>query len=170
MTSSNIKKPSVKFCSSCLYSTSSAVSLEFDEKNVCSGCTVSGEKAKINWDERKKYFIDLLDSYRGKFNKQYDCIIPVSGGKDSFFQAHLVKELGYNALLVTYNGNNYSSVADFFDGVKDSATWKSVLKGVDSSGAGATNSSGSAVINTNKSFSDMTSKEKSAYMEAKHGK
>ena len=108
MTSSNIKKPSVKFCSSCLYSTSSAVSLEFDEKNVCSGCTVSGEKAKINWDERKKYFIDLLDSYRGKFNKQYDCIIPVSGGKDSFFQAHLVKELGYNALLVTYNGNNYS--------------------------------------------------------------
>ena len=108
MVNSNVKKPSVKFCSSCLYSTSSAVGLDFDEKNVCTGCMISGEKSVINWVERKKYFIDLLEGYRGKFNKQYDCIIPVSGGKDSFFQAHLIKELGYNALLVTYNGNNYS--------------------------------------------------------------
>lgn len=59
-------------------------------------------------DIEKKKFVDLLESYRGKFNNQYDCIIPVSGGKDSFYQAHLVKELGFNALLVTYNGNNYS--------------------------------------------------------------
>tara|TARA_A100001011_G_C14279071_1_gene830688 strand:- start:551 stop:1774 length:1224 start_codon:yes stop_codon:yes gene_type:complete len=108
MGNSNIKKPSVKFCSSCLYPTSSAVSLTFNEDNVCSGCLVSGEKSEIDWDLRKKQFVDLLESYKGKFNNQYDCIIPVSGGKDSFFQAHLVKELGFNALLVTYNANNYS--------------------------------------------------------------
>ena len=38
----------------------------------------------------------------------YDCIIPVSGGKDSYCKTHLIKSFGLNPLLVTYNGNNYS--------------------------------------------------------------
>lgn len=108
MKRSNIKKPNINFCSSCLYSTSSAVSLDFNKKNICSGCVISKEKEEIDWKERKVDFINLIKSYSGKFNKHYDCIIPVSGGKDSFFQAHIIKELGYKALLVTYNGNNYS--------------------------------------------------------------
>ena len=38
----------------------------------------------------------------------YDCVIPVSGGKDSYYQTHLMaKEYGLKPLLVTYHGNNY---------------------------------------------------------------
>ena len=52
-------------------------------------------------------FEELLDEYRSGTGN-YDCIVPVSGGKDSYFQTHVVaKELGLKPLLVTYHGNNY---------------------------------------------------------------
>lgn len=105
---SNIKKPKIFYCSSCLYPSSSAVSLQFDDNLVCSGCTTSREKIELNWDITRKELDILLSQYRDKFNSTYDCIIPVSGGKDSYYQAHIMKELNMNALLVTYNANNYS--------------------------------------------------------------
>ena len=44
-------------------------------------------------------------------SRNYDCIVSVSGGKDSYYQTHYVKEvLGLKPLLVTYNGNNYSEI------------------------------------------------------------
>lgn len=86
------------------------VVFSFDKNNVCSGCLVSKEKYDVDFSERKKKFINIFEENKNKGNKLYDCIIPVSGGKDSFFQAHIIKELGYNALLVTYNGNNYSEI------------------------------------------------------------
>ncbi len=104
----NIKKPNIKYCSNCVYPSSSAVSLVFDEKMVCSGCRTSEEKSSIDWNKRYKELETLLKQYSKIGNKFYDCIIPVSGGKDSFYQAHIVKELGYKALLVTYNANNYT--------------------------------------------------------------
>ena len=64
-------------------------------------------KEKIDWQKKEKYFKRLIESYKSK--KNYDCIIPVSGGKDSYYQTHLIKKVyGLNPLLVTYNGNNYS--------------------------------------------------------------
>ena len=64
------------------------------------------EKKKINWSERAKIFKKLCDKYRS--NNNYDCIIPVSGGKDSYFQTHYItKVLKLKPLLVTYHGNNY---------------------------------------------------------------
>ena len=107
--SSNVKKPKVHYCSECIYPSSSAVSLGFDENNVCSGCLVSKDKYKnTDFSVRKKQLINIFEENKKKGNQFYDCVIPVSGGKDSFFQAHTIKELGYKALLVTYNGNNYS--------------------------------------------------------------
>ncbi len=96
-----------KFCTNCVYPETSAVTLQFDNKGVCSGCKVSKKKEKIDWQKREKYFKRLIESYKSK--KNYDCIIPVSGGKDSYYQTHLIKKVyGLNPLLVTYNGNNYS--------------------------------------------------------------
>ena len=84
--------------------------LEFDSKGVCSGCNVSKEKYEIDWDERKNELAILLSKYKSNDGKNYDCIILFSGGKDSYYQIHVItKELGYNPLLVTYNANNYSS-------------------------------------------------------------
>jgi len=102
------EKPKVTFCKSCTYPSSSAVPLEFNQDGVCSGCITSQQKVEINWDRREKMFLDLIEQY--KSDNYYDCIIPVSGGKDSYWQIHKIKEYGLNPLLVTYHGNNYTHV------------------------------------------------------------
>ena len=102
-----MKKPQIKYCIKCTYPSSSAVPLEFNSKGICSGCNTNDEKNKINWERRKLLFENLIEDYRSK-NNYYDCIIPVSGGKDSYRQIHKVKEYGLNPLLVTYHANNYS--------------------------------------------------------------
>jgi len=89
----------------------SAVPLNFDEQAVCSGCRVHAQKGNINWTLRRQWLLELVEEYRQPNGENYDCIIPVSGGKDSWFQTYYVKEvLGLNPLLVTYNGNNYLDV------------------------------------------------------------
>lgn len=101
----------MRYCTQCVYPTSSAVPLQFDENGVCSGCRVAEQNKQINWQERAEWLREIAGEYRCKDGSNYDCIIPVSGGKDSFFQTYYVKEvLGLNPLLVTYNGNNYLDV------------------------------------------------------------
>ncbi|MTD94677.1 N-acetyl sugar amidotransferase [Hyphomicrobium sp. xq] len=96
----------MKYCSRCVVPGMSAVPLTFDDKGVCSGCRVSDTKATIDWDKRGRLLRELVDEYRTSSN--YDIVIPVSGGKDSYYQTHVAtKELGLKALLVTYHGNNY---------------------------------------------------------------
>jgi N-acetyl sugar amidotransferase len=88
---------------------SSAIPVEFDENGVCSGCNTHGQKVEIDWDRRGKQFKKLLEQYRNTDGSNYDCIIPVSGGKDSYFQIHMVKNVyKMNPLLVTYNANNWT--------------------------------------------------------------
>lgn len=100
------RKPSITYCTSCTAPSSSAIPLEFDDRGVCSGCQTSMEARDINWNRRALMFEQLVEDYRTK--SYYDCIIPVSGGKDSYWQVHKVKEYGLNPLLVTYHGNNYT--------------------------------------------------------------
>ena len=100
----------MKWCKKCVYPESSAVKLYFDEDGVCSGCRVSEQKIEIDWDERFKMLKEITDEYRSKDGGNYDCIIPVSGGKDSHYQTYfMTKKLGLKPLLVTYHGNNYFS-------------------------------------------------------------
>ena len=69
-----------------------AVNLSMSDDMICSACVVNEEKKdQINWEERKDIFKKLLSKY--KSNDKYDCIVPVSGGKDSHFQAHLIREI-----------------------------------------------------------------------------
>lgn len=99
----------MRYCSKCVYPASSAVPLAFDENGVCSGCRTAGQRVDIDWSRRKKLFERLIEEYRSKDGSNYDCIIPVSGGKDSYFQIHIIKKVyGLNPLLVTYHGNNYT--------------------------------------------------------------
>jgi N-acetyl sugar amidotransferase len=94
------------YCSRCVYSNVAATPLMFDENGVCSGCRVHDQKDSIDWSRRWQMLKELADEYRSDSN--YDIVIPVSGGKDSYFQTHVaVKELGLKPLLVTYHGNNY---------------------------------------------------------------
>ncbi|MBP1178522.1 N-acetyl sugar amidotransferase [Methylobacterium sp. PvR107] len=86
-----------------------AVTATFDESGVCSGCRVHEQKKTIDWDERLEELLEIVEPYRKPSG--YECVIGVSGGKDSYYQAHFVIEkLGLRPLLVTYNGNNYLDV------------------------------------------------------------
>src|SRR3989344_3980219 len=97
----------VHYCTKCVYPSASAFRLVFDENGICSGCRVHEDAKKINWNERKTMFKNIAEEYRNRDGSNYDCIVPVSGGKDSYFQVHYVIKVGLRPLLVTYHGNNY---------------------------------------------------------------
>jgi len=98
------------FCNRCVYP-EYAVNITINSEGVCSACIAEAEFVDFGaseWNRRKKLFLSLIDENRSKNESNYDCIIAVSGGKDSYYQAHVaVKEYGLKALLVTYHGNNY---------------------------------------------------------------
>jgi len=96
----------VHYCKKCVSVNVAATPLTFDQEGVCSGCRVDKEKRAIDWDKRKTLLQELVDEYRSSNN--YDLVIPVSGGKDSYYQTHYaVHELHLKPLLVTYHANNY---------------------------------------------------------------
>jgi len=75
--------------------------LEFDENGVCDACNSQVSKDQnIDWQERKKKFLELIKKY--KVHPDYDCIIGVSGGKDSTYQVVKILELGLNPLCVCF--------------------------------------------------------------------
>ena len=89
-----------------------AVNAMFDREGICSACRASEEMASVAdsefWQKREQLFKNLIEPYRNRDGSNHDCIVPVSGGKDSYWQAYLMKyKYGMNPLLVTYHGNNY---------------------------------------------------------------
>lgn len=106
----------LKFCSKCAYPSNAKPTITFDTFGVCSGCRYNEfrSNSEVNWDERFEELRNLLQVYSLSARKKgarYDCIIPVSGGKDSSFQVWLVKEqLGFEPLLVHFN-HQFNSTA-----------------------------------------------------------
>lgn len=96
----------MKYCKRCLYPANHPYGILFDEKGVCSGCRVHEEKDLLDWDERFKLLQKIVDENLSKSTEKsfFDCIVPVTGGGDSYFIVYVVKEiLGMNPLLVNYN-------------------------------------------------------------------
>ena len=70
--------------------------LRFNDDGVCDACKSAELKfSKIDWDERKKEFENLIEKYKNKSSDDYDCLIPVSGGKDSHYSVYIAKKI-YN--------------------------------------------------------------------------
>lgn len=91
-------------CKRCLYPVTHPLGLILDEEGVCSGCRIHEEKDSLDWDSRWTKLKEIVQPYRSSTGQVYDCIVPVTGGNDSYYIVHLVKErLGLNPLLVTYN-------------------------------------------------------------------
>jgi N-acetyl sugar amidotransferase len=81
----------------------------FDELGVCQACQSSEQKIHIDWVKREKQLREILGRAKAQAGNNYDCIVPISGGKDSTFQLHvLVKVYGMKPLAVTFNHNWYS--------------------------------------------------------------
>ncbi|MBD3272120.1 MAG: N-acetyl sugar amidotransferase [Elusimicrobia bacterium] len=106
----------VKYCTRCVMSNQRPASsiefkhrpdrqhkhLHFDENGICDACRVCEQKETTDWKKRENELLRLLDKYR-RNDGYYDCIVPGSGGKDSAFQAHVLKyKYGMHPLTVTW--------------------------------------------------------------------
>ncbi|MGD9787018.1 MAG: N-acetyl sugar amidotransferase [Sulfuricellaceae bacterium] len=113
----------VKYCKKCVISNqrpNSAVeymhtreskkkTIHFDEHGVCDACNFTERKKKvIDWEERDRQLRELCDRYR-RNDGRYDCIVPGSGGKDSFYASHILKtRYGMHPLTVTWAPHIYT--------------------------------------------------------------
>lgn len=113
----------VKFCARCVISNqrpNSAVEFDhtsdskkstifFDSEGICDACRYAEAKHnEVDWDERERELGELCDSHR-KNGQGYDCLVPGSGGKDSFYAAHVLKNrFGMNPLTVTWAPHQYT--------------------------------------------------------------
>ena len=72
-----------------------------DDAGICNACRNYENRSNVNWDERYKELLVILDKYRRTKGDHWDCIVPVSGGKDSTYQVIRMLQLGLNPLCVT---------------------------------------------------------------------
>ena len=113
------------YCKRCLYPANHPYGMIFDAQGVCMGCRIHEEKDTLNWSERFHALEDIVHLNRKNVGRMgFDCIVPVTGGGDSFFTVHIVKNvLGLNPLLVNYNSHyntkvgirNLANLATVFD-------------------------------------------------------
>src|SRR3989304_1369223 len=100
----------MKYCKKCVYPDTKP-QLNLNANGICDACLSAEEKEKIDWVARKKELGKILEQYRNKNGSRYDCIIPVSGGKDSHFQTHIIKNMfGLNPLLVSFHPRDFTEV------------------------------------------------------------
>jgi N-acetyl sugar amidotransferase len=84
--------------------------LHIDEHGVCNACRSFERRKETDWDLRKRELVSILDRYHARDGRQYDCIVPVSGGKDSTFQVITLMELGANPLCITATTDKLSAI------------------------------------------------------------
>ncbi len=113
----------VKFCTICVISnqrpnstveyshhaSSTKATIAFDSSGVCDACRFAErKKTQIDWDEREAALVELSRRFEGVTGK-YNCLVPGSGGKDSFYQAHILKnKYGFRPLTVTWAPHKYT--------------------------------------------------------------
>lgn len=99
----------MKRCTRCILP-STVEGIQFNEDGVCLACQSYDQKKDIDWNARYETLGKLLNYYKSLGN-DYDCIVPISGGKDSTYQLHLVTQVfGMRALAVTYSHNWFSEI------------------------------------------------------------
>jgi len=113
----------VSFCATCVISNqrpnsaveyahtkdSKKLTINIDDEGICDACRLAEQKhGTIDWTERERQLRELCDRYR-KTDGSYDCVVPGSGGKDSFFAAHMLKyKYGMHPLTVTWAPHVYT--------------------------------------------------------------
>jgi len=98
----------INYCIRCVIP-STKPDIFFDSEGLCSGCKSFESRRSVDWTEREKEFIELADRYRSP-SGQWDCVIGVSGGKDSLYQVLRAKEYGLNPLCVTSTTCDFSEI------------------------------------------------------------
>ncbi|WP_276091110.1 N-acetyl sugar amidotransferase [Pedobacter sp. JY14-1] len=95
-----MKENKIFWCANCL-NMSTRPRISFDERQWCNACQWMEEKKQMDWTPRQKELEELLAKHRSS-NGSFDCIVPVSGGKDGSYVAYMLKnKFGMNPLAVT---------------------------------------------------------------------
>ena len=90
----------ILWCKKCL-SMSTRPRITYDSNGVCNACLWSIKKTTIDWEQRENFLIDLLEKNKSN-DGNFDCIVPVSGGKDGSYVTHQLKhKYKMNPLCVT---------------------------------------------------------------------
>lgn len=113
------------YCKRCLYPINHPYGMVLDGQGVCMGCRIHEEKDSLDWAGRFRMLERIVHTNAQRTGRKgFDCIVPVTGGGDSYFIVHTVKNvLGMNPLLVNYNAHyntqtgirNLANLATVFD-------------------------------------------------------
>jgi N-acetyl sugar amidotransferase len=88
------------FCKRCVMPDTKP-DLHLDDQGVCNACRSYEQRKEVDWDARHTELLQVLEKYRRPDGSNWDCIVPVSGGKDSTYQVVRMLQLGLNPLCVT---------------------------------------------------------------------
>jgi N-acetyl sugar amidotransferase len=103
--------PDLQYCTRCCMPSTNE-GIKFDEMGICQACQSAEQKIHIDWTARERNLRELLNRYRDRGD--YDCIVPISGGKDSTFQLHVITRVyKLRALAVTFSHNWYSETGRY---------------------------------------------------------
>jgi N-acetyl sugar amidotransferase len=100
---------SITYCVRCVMPETKP-DLLIDAEGVCNACRSYEQRSEIDWEARRAGLLEITDRYRSPDGSNYDCIVPVSGGKDSTFQVLRLLELGLNPLCVTATTDSLSEL------------------------------------------------------------
>lgn len=98
----------IKYCARCCMPETEEEYTE-DEYGMCRICRSSEQKMHIDWVKRREMFEDIRDKCKAQAGNSYDCMVPISGGKDSAFQLYVLTQVfKMKPLAVTYSHNWFS--------------------------------------------------------------
>ena len=90
------------YCTTCVMPTTRP-GLTLDASGVCDACRSVARKREVDWEARRRELDAIFARVRRRHDHEYDCIVPVSGGKDSVYQTHMVRhECDMNPLCITF--------------------------------------------------------------------
>ena len=99
----------MRYCKNCILP-NSRPNMELDENGVCNASTKK-LKEKIDWVKREVDFVHIVKKVKSK-KRVYDCVIPVSGGKDSTWQVIKALEYDLNPLCVTWKSPGRNALGE----------------------------------------------------------
>ena len=90
----------MNYCKNCVMPDTKP-NLKLNDEGICNACESYNERTEIDWEKRKEELIKIINKYKSQDGSNYDCVVPVSGGKDSTYQVIRMLQLGMNPLCVT---------------------------------------------------------------------
>ena len=104
-----ISHQSLTYCKRCLMPDTKP-DLFLDDEGICNACRSYENRAEVDWTKRYDELQEILSKYKNKDGTNWDCIVPVSGGKDSTYQVVKMLQLGLNPLCVTSTTCDLSNI------------------------------------------------------------